>query len=211
MFGNVKITPWASNSKEAECDDADMQFPFAFAWKCALLAVRRKRKGRPSGELRKGRGIEAILQMRCGTSEGEKQPDDLLEWRCKGRNVEFQMVLNKCNPKTQTRTTRNFKRVRLGTASSKFSRRTDSICATGSMKWMVFLVYEASRPFAGGWLYRENPAPGVGFSRAKAVNMKKLLLRSWRCGLATASRKAKRPYLRNPPDTSWTKIRWEIR
>ena len=53
-------------------------------------------------------------------------------------------------------------------------------------------------------MYRENPAPGVGFSRTKAVNMKKLLLRKWRCGLATASRKAKRPYLRNsPPDTSW--------
>ena len=109
---------------------------------CWLYGEKEK-EGRPENCARR-RGIGAILQMRCGTSEGEKQPDDLLEWRCKGRNVEFQMVLDKCNPKTQTRTTRNFKRARLGTASSKFSRRTDSICATGRMKRMVFLVYEAS-------------------------------------------------------------------
>lgn len=101
LFGDVKITPWAGNSKEAECDDAEMQSPFAFAWKCALLAVRRKSKGRPSGELRKRRGIEAILQMQCGTSEGEKQPDDLpgMEMQGPEYGVLTQMVLDKCSPK----------------------------------------------------------------------------------------------------------------
>ena len=100
LFGDVKITPWAGNSKEAECDDAEMQSPFAFAWKCALLAVRRKSKGRPSGELRKRRGIEAILQMQCGTSEGEKQPDDLpgMEMQGPEYGVLTQMVLDKCSP-----------------------------------------------------------------------------------------------------------------